>query len=390
MTEGRLVIDMLIPRYPPWYSGAGRQARELARYLHERGADVRVIALLAEPPAASEEDPYPVVRLEPRGSERGRVIAYGLRAPTIARSSATWYVAGSGPQLWLILLMSWLRGTRVVFKATMEGHDDAASLVSGRVSLARRLLLRRVSAFVGVSTSLYDGFRNSHTLSDRAARIPNAVDVARFRPAADSEEREALRASLGIPIGSYVVLYSGALVSRKNPQMLVRAWSRIASTDAGARLVLVVPEPPCRHASVPLAYAPVLAAVDASPSGERIAFIENPERIEEVYRAADVFCLPSVQEGLSNSCLEAMSSGLPVIACESSGMRDLIEPDVSGVLVRCAEEDIADAVARLRDDSLRSRLGGQARDRAERLFSTNVVFSQYVQLFEAVHAAGRR
>jgi glycosyltransferase involved in cell wall biosynthesis len=109
-----------------------------------------------------------------------------------------------------------------------------------------------------------------------------------------------------------------------------------------------------------------------------------------VYAAADLFILPSHEEGLSNSLLEAMAYGLPAIATALGGNLDAIVPGETGVLVPAkAPEALGQAIADLAADAgLRARMGAAARARAEQQFSVDACVRRYVSLYRGAARRG--
>jgi glycosyltransferase involved in cell wall biosynthesis len=106
---------------------------------------------------------------------------------------------------------------------------------------------------------------------------------------------------------------------------------------------------------------------------ERITFAGavGQDRIREHYLAADAFCLPSLGEGIPVVLMEALASGLPVIASNTMGIPELIEDGATGLLVSPGRpEDLAAAIERLAGDrSLGGRLGAAGRDRVMEEFN---------------------
>ena len=107
-----------------------------------------------------------------------------------------------------------------------------------------------------------------------------------------------------------------------------------------------------------------------------------------LYRSLDVFVSSSRSEGLSLAFLEALATGLPVVATRSGGPQEVIEPDVAGVLVPI-EDPAALAQGLLRvvgDRELRDRLGAAARQRVFEAFSLEAVLQQYARLYDKLLA----
>jgi glycosyltransferase involved in cell wall biosynthesis len=118
---------------------------------------------------------------------------------------------------------------------------------------------------------------------------------------------------------------------------------------------------------------------------DRLRLVEHTASIEQYYRAADVFVLPSLREGLPNALLEAMACGLASIASRLPGVTDSVVTDgVDGLLVEPAgREALAAALGRLLGDAdLRRRLGCAARQTVEARFSLPSIASRYISLYE--------
>ena len=98
----------------------------------------------------------------------------------------------------------------------------------------------------------------------------------------------------------------------------------------------------------------------------------------------DIFVLASLREGISNTLLEAMASGLPIVATETGGNTELVSPGESGKLVQTGDsEALANAIAAyVADPDLRTRHGRRARDRAVAQFSIVAMVESYRRLYD--------
>src|SRR3569623_1089646 len=106
--------------------------------------------------------------------------------------------------------------------------------------------------------------------------------------------------------------------------------------------------------------------------------------VAELMRTLDIFVLPSLAEGISNTILEAMSCALPVVATLVGGTSELVIDGTTGALVpAAAPHDMAMALARYVDDvALRRRHGAAGRARVEREFSMDAMVARYVEVYE--------
>jgi glycosyltransferase involved in cell wall biosynthesis len=164
--------------------------------------------------------------------------------------------------------------------------------------------------------------------------------------------------------------------------LLVKAWQLYRSQGGnGASLLLAAPRLTRPTVESRAVSERVRLACSADDS---IRLIEGSEDLPSLYRAADVFCLPSGQEGLSNACLEALSSGLPLILCETSGSKDLVPGDTTGLIVEPQEAALAVAFHKLEDDEVRLCLASAARQVAESTFAADVVYGRYLSLLTRI------
>jgi glycosyltransferase involved in cell wall biosynthesis len=114
--------------------------------------------------------------------------------------------------------------------------------------------------------------------------------------------------------------------------------------------------------------------------------------VADLLRMLDVFVLPSLAEGISNTILEAMATGLPVVATDVGGNGELIDGGRTGVLVQSGDvAALADALARYANAPEAARLAGLAgRARAEQLYALDAMVAQYEALYERLLARSRR
>jgi glycosyltransferase involved in cell wall biosynthesis len=187
------------------------------------------------------------------------------------------------------------------------------------------------------------------------------VDTSRFQPA---EIRDfVLRQKLGIAHDAIVIGQVGALVPHKRPLLLIDAFSRMAADHAQAHLVLVgsgVMEPELR------------SEVTARGLNERVTITGYVEDTLPFFQHVfDIHALASVEEGLGISVIEGAACGLPSVVTDCTGLREVVEKDVTALLF--APDDVVGLEGHLRrlasDGPLRSALGMAGRRRVEDLFS---------------------
>jgi glycosyltransferase involved in cell wall biosynthesis len=200
-------------------------------------------------------------------------------------------------------------------------------------------------------------------------RIPNGIDLQRFRP----RDRAAARAALGIDARAQVVLFTAHGLdanARKGSEDAIEALRGL-----GARAgTLVVLAGAGGEGWVGRLQLPVL----------RLGFVSEEEKLAQLYAAADVLLAPSRSENLPNNVLEALASGVPVVAYDAGGMGDAVKHLQTGWLAPDGDASaLLEGLRRILDDAaLRRRLAEGARRTAEQEFDR----AREVRLFEELHA----
>ncbi|MGY1636656.1 glycosyltransferase family 4 protein [Geodermatophilus sp. SYSU D00742] len=178
-----------------------------------------------------------------------------------------------------------------------------------------------------------------------------AVDTTRFRPLETTSARPEDGGD-----GDLRILTVGRLVPEKGAPVLVEAVARLRAAGIRARLTVVGAGPLAAQLAEQVRADGLTDAVDlVGPVGQ--------QHLPDLYRAADVFCLPSFAEGLPVVLMEAMASGRPVVTTAIAGIPELVVHGRTGLVVPPGRADlIAEALAELAaDPALRRRLGEAGR-----------------------------
>ena len=207
--------------------------------------------------------------------------------------------------------------------------------------------------------------------ADRIRTLRNGVDLSRFQAGG----RQEARLALGLPADAVIVGTVGRLVPVKDQATLLEA-AALLRREGTQVTVLLAGEGPLS--------GPLRQKAEALGISADVHLLGHRPDVERVLSALDVFVLPSLSEGLSNTILEAMATGLPVVATLVGGADELVIDSVTGILVPPgAPAQLAAALAGiLSDPEQRNRMGQAARRRAESEFSLPVVISRYQNLYE--------
>ena len=186
---------------------------------------------------------------------------------------------------------------------------------------------------------------------DRLRIWSRGVDMELFDP---ERRRPAMRDRIA-PGADHILLYVGRLASEKRVDFLVEAFPRIRAA-CGPRTALVL-----------VGDGPAAASLRASaPKGVHFTGFLRGEALADAYAAADVFAFASETETFGNVVLEALASGVPVVAVDRGGVTETVQPGRTGVLVRPGNLiGFADACTELlKNEDERLRLGNGARAEA--------------------------
>ena len=247
-----------------------------------------------------------------------------------------------------------------------------------RVAARRRAMAKQLSAMICISSTIVQECLEYGFDPERVAWIPDGCDTTRFAP---GEDKQAERASLGLPERPTIVL-SGGMIRRKRPDLLVGAAGLLRKQGLELQVLLVGPTD---HEPAYVSEVKELAAEHGVT--EQVSWAGFHADPTPYYRAADLFGLPSHAEGLPNAMIEAMSAGLPVIATDISGARDMVEPGVTGQLVEFTPESVAEAIKPfLVDEKLARQLGATCRERILANYSADVTVRRHAELFDAVRS----
>jgi sugar transferase (PEP-CTERM/EpsH1 system associated) len=239
---------------------------------------------------------------------------------------------------------------------------DASDPRGERRRRARRWLSRLVREYTCVSRDIERWLRESVGIRRPITQIYNGVDTRRFAP----DPRDgSVRAELGIPPDAFVVGMVGRLDPIKDLGTLLAAFAALRARHPASRL-LIAGDGPERARLEPGA-------------GEGVRFLGERRDTERVLRALDVFALPSTNEGVSNTILEAMASAVPVVATRTGGNPELVQDGATGGLFPVGGADaLASCLERYRaSPALRREHGNAGRRRAIERFGIDRMVREY-------------
>jgi len=358
--RGALRVAVVTETYPPEVNGVARTVGLMVGALLARGHEVQLV----RPRQGAEPDPSPGQALRERlvagfAIPFYRHLQIGLASPSMLHGEwSRWrpdlvHVVTEGPLGWAAVSAA----RRLAVPICSDFHTNFHSysrhygfgLLSGAVARYLRSLHNRADCTLVPTVEMR---ANLEALAfERVAVVGRGVDTGLFNPARRSER---LRAAWGCSGGETVALHVGRIAPEKNLGLFVDAALGMQAIDPKVRVVLVGdgPQGPALRKRHP----------------EFIfAGMRTGEDLAEHYASADAFLFPSVTETFGNVTLEAMASGLAVVAYDYAAAQQYLRHGVSGLLAPQgdAAEFIAMAAQLARNRDLRSRFGREARRAAE-------------------------
>jgi len=375
-------IILVSSKFHPLIGGAERQGLLLARSLRRRGHPVVVVTMAHRPipghlpwlfVPGSSLAPVPILRIaHPRVRKLGPAIAYlrGMDAiRRLARGRDTVVQIQSFDQFAVPLALAAL-ALRVPFLVRITG---AYEMSEGYLSAARglrvplaRFVLRRAGRVIALNPAIAARLREIGVREERILGLPNAIPDGLF----EVERVEGPRRRL---LGGSSVLFLGRLERYKGVVDLIGAWKTVAASHPGATL----------HVVGEGSQRPRLEAeLDRDGLRRSVVLWGFRTEPEAFFPEADAFVLPSLEEGMPNTLLEAMAAGLPCAASDIPGTRGIVRDGRTGLLFPPGEGRALAAVLDrlLGSESLRSDLGRAARE-SVRGQAASVIVERYLELY---------
>lgn len=283
------------------------------------------------------------------------------------------------PALAGALIKRILPGKKLVLTVPGSGAGVWGEGQTGTGRFWHRFILNMADAILPACREATKELQRSGLATGKITDIPNGVDTCRFSPAG-SEEKRVLKRSFGIAEDTFVGIIVTRLIPGENVIDALEAWKRTTRSHPDSVLIVTGGGPE----------GPRVSAYATDALGERsVVFTGKATRdeIARLLRTADVYVDYSRSKGISNSTLEAMSAGLPVIAPEGPGNDEIVSHAKNGFLFDPTHPmDGADCILRLAEDApLLASMSGQARRSAESQFS----FERIARRIEDLYLGGR-
>ena len=258
------------------------------------------------------------------------------------------------------------QSTKVPYLTTCHGYF--------KNRLSRRLFPCWGNHVIAISTQVKKHLEDDfYVPSQKITLIESGIDLAKFKVVSDSERREAKKKySLE---KFFVVGIIARLSDVKGQDILIRAMKEVVAAKSDVYL-LIVGEGKMEKELKDLTQELGLK--------NHILFLPIINQTSEILSAMDIFIMPSRQEGLGLSIMEAQACGLPVVGSDVGGIPTLIEHEKTGLLIKPEDpQGLAKAIIRLiNENALRAKLGKNARQFIENNYALKRMVDQTLQVYQ--------
>jgi len=381
----RIKIGMVISTYYPVWGGAQRQLDQIGKYLVEEGIEYFILTRRLGGAKKTEEINGVLVHrlfVTNRWKWLDSVLFTSGALIWLLRNNSRFEILHCyqmySPATIGTLIKAILPEKKVVVKVTSsDEYGETNEIKRLPFTRARTFLLKLVDKFLVVNRKIYDELSGLGLSPEKAIYMPNGVYLPPAERLVDAE-KVRLKTSLGLDFEK-IVTFTGRITAEKNLEILLRSWVKVSAGSAEAHLVLVGEGGLERNIEKDI--IKLRSELNLNNSVHLTGKVDN---IFDYLIVSDVFVLPSISEGLSNSLLEAMAVGLGIVASNNPGNRQLIVHRQNGLLVDPGnEDDISSAINLLiRNEAYARELGRRAREDARENFSIKEIARRYAGVYE--------
>ena len=252
-----------------------------------------------------------------------------------------------------------------------------------RYQILRRLLSPIIGRFITVSEDLRGWLVDTVGIpAKKVVQIYNGVDTARFYPRATADWSLAPKGFAGRE--NLVIGTVGRLAEVKNQDALVSAFAKLVTESPTLRSKLrlvIVGDGPMHDA--------LQRSIKDKGISELVWLTGNRSDIPELLAMLDIFVLSSLAEGVSNTILEAMASGLPILATRTGGNPELVRDGYNGWLVPVSDSDaLAERLRHMLENMAQTReLGARGREMVDATFNWDRTVDRYFSVYDELLTA---
>ncbi len=258
-------------------------------------------------------------------------------------------------------------------------YGDVSRAARNKLSWLIRFFIQKITMFVCMTEEIETEIKTEFNIPEnKIQRIPNGIDAENYS-GMTMDDKIQFKHSLGISEGKKIVLFVGRLEKKIRVDFLIRAWSMKYREDKNSPYLLIVGDGTFREELEDLC-----GQLDVENT---VIFYGNTNKISSIMQVSNAFVLPSVSEGLANVILEAMSSGLPIIATNTKGNAEILTHQVDALLFEENDQDdlINKILLLIENEDFAKTISTEARKKVMEQFSIQSITKQYLELYHSLN-----
>lgn len=372
----KLNILFVIDGYYPSLGGAEKQAQLLSNALYKAGHHIHVITpqLDKSKPINEVMDGIHIERIPfPRIKIIGALILLLRFAIKILKDGNNYdaiHVHMVKNLAAMIGLLKPFLKPKVIAKVSGAWEFDGGvldeKLSSRPINIFKNKLIKRIDYLQAISKFTMARLQAAGYPGNKIKMIPNAIDTRKFK---NSNHRNNLQ--------QLHVVYTGRLRHVKGVDILIKAWAKVCDELKSDKPVLLIAGDGSQKEEIE-------SLIDKLNLNDNVQLLGVVSDIPKILDQSNLYVQPSRQEGLSNSVLEAMSAGLPIIATRVSGNEDIIRDGENGILVEPENPgELANAIIQLLIDAdMRKQMGKCSRKIVEHDYELDIVLQHLTTAYQ--------
>lgn len=382
------LVALICFKYPPEYSGYGKQLKSVITKINEIDSNTFFTLLTGYESTKSEENEY--LTVVPLGTRVN--VSHSMRFYIFCLRTLVWLLINSnkydvihcikaGPEAIVSNFASKVMNKRLIVKVAQDELSDREITNINWIKLllrkARHFLIRNSDNFIAISEEIEGSLLKRVSNNTNIIRIPNGVDTDhKFIPPSD-EVKIDLRKLLKLPKDNVIVLFVGAIHRRKGIYDLLKS---IKDIKVNIKFSLVI----CGPILDDIGFNNLIEEINQCSPKVNVIYKGKVNNVDEYMKASDIFVLPSYSEGLPNVLLEAASCGLALVSTDIGGSRDIVKDSINGRIVSLGEPmQLSNALSELIDSKeLQEIYGEMARQIAISKYSLKQVAISYIDLYK--------
>ncbi|MEO7540199.1 MAG: glycosyltransferase family 4 protein [Pyrinomonadaceae bacterium] len=284
-----------------------------------------------------------------------------------------------GPTM-VAAVVGYFTGKPIVTRTTLSGETgEAAAIRELPFASVRLRLIKRVTKWIALTSEMKRELETLDIPANKIKIIYNGTEIPESG-AFDADARGKMRADLGLEY-PHIVVFSGRLSKEKNLDVLLNAWKLVCDQVPESHLLLLGEGGSYRSVEEEVREQARKLNID-----DNVHFLGHVPNAKDYLIASDLFVLPTVAEGMSNSLVEAFACGTAIVATNIPANSEICEDGVNSILVPVADVGrLADAIINvLLSPELAASMAKAARNKAEQALSLDKMVESYIDTYREV------